>query len=529
MIQDRQTNGNEQSTQTRRQHASRINLENNTQIDKSNPIKTKKIVVPKFKEDKESYLKLIDYKKKAMDKLMKEHLSFVRNKVIEEKDIAMYEICDDDMEFLKDLFPTELELLTTPKEMIDSTVVRKMEAVISFLEKSNDLTELYKKYIDTTFTKEVLDKVIEYWKKKCRIVKRPLLRKNWKIINTNQLYGEVDVNKLAFKNREKKKRPQRNANKVSDEENLNFLQKLKKEKEIALYVCSLILHREKLKLDNLTLLPIGQSESEKSTKMSARIDKHLRSSKRLVIEVDNLINEYNPPVISEPEPAPVIQPVKPQIINNDYSYFTASLIADMHQQNFKFDDFRSDNIQTILNEKIRKINKKQNQVSSNSKEKKIDLTKKINLSESFDYKKQRIIKRPSITNPTSFFIDKVKSDKNNDEDSFYLPNNFTFEPLVKRDYLAFQSEFSHCNLLSDYASNPYVYCGKSNFNNTSKILEKIKLARYNQLIKPLSSFQEETVYNFKDLNHDVEMLANAYLDKIKIGENFKNFMRSAKK
>ena len=201
----------------------------------------------------------------------------------------------------------------------------------------------------------------------------------------------------------------------------------------------------------------------------------------------------------------------------------------MHQQNFKFDDFRSDNIQTILNEKIRKINKKQNQVSSNSKEKKIDLTKKINLSESFDYKKQRIIKRPSITNPTSFFIDKVKSDKNNDEDSFYLPNNFTFEPLVKRDYLAFQSEFSHCNLLSDYASNPYVYCGKSNFNNTSKILEKIKLARYNQLIKPLSSFQEETVYNFKDLNHDVEMLANAYLDKIKIGENFKNFMRSAKK
>ena len=337
------------------------------------------------------------------------------------------------------------------------------------------------------------------------------------------------MNKLAFKNREKRRRPQRNQNKEKDEDNLNFLQKIKKENEIALNVCNLILYREKLKLDSLNLLPIGQSDLSKSDRLSSKIESHLKDAKRLVIHVDDIIREYNPPDESEPEPAPPTPPPKPQIINNDYSYFTASLIADMHQQNFKFADFKSDQIQTVLNEKIKAINKKQNQIASNTTEKKVDLTQRVHMGDVFEYKKQRIIKRASINNPTSFFIDKVKFDKNNDEDRFYLPGNFTFEPLVKRDYLAFQEDFSHCNFLSDYSSNPYVYCGKSNFNNTSKILEKIKLIRYNKLIKPLNCFQEETIYNYKELNLDVEMLADANLEKLKLGENFKNFMKFGKK
>lgn len=507
----------------------RINSTNNTQIDPKNLIKKKKIVVPPFKQDREAYLKLIENKKVAMTSVKKKHMGFIRNMEIEEADINKYELADDDIDFLKKLFPDSFPSDIPNKELNKNPLVKKLEDMISFLEKSNNINELHTKFEDKNFTSALINKVIDYWKRKCRIVKRPLLRKNWKIINTNQLYGEVDVNKLAFKNREKKKRPQRNANRMGDEAVLKMLQKIKKEKEIALKVCQLILTREKLKFDDTHFLDTTKMEKEQWSSLSKKIEKHRKKSKRIIIQADEIIVSYDPPV-ETPAPTPVPVPApKPPVVNNDYSYFTASLISDLTKYGFVFDDFKSENLSKKVNEKIKAINKKQSKVINDAKEKKIDLNRKSNIADMFDPKRQRIIKRASILDPTGFFIDKVKFERSNEEKDFYVSENFTFESLIKRDYSAFNENFSHCNLANDYSRNQYVYCGKSNINNTSGILERVKIKKYNKLLKHKYNFQDEIIYNSKKLAEDLEIQANKFLDNIKIEDKYKSFLKAVKK
>ena len=50
---------------------------------------------------------------------------------------------------------------------------------------------------------KLLEEIKGYWQKKCLLLKRPLLRKNWKVILQEDKYGKYDKLKKAFNKREK--------------------------------------------------------------------------------------------------------------------------------------------------------------------------------------------------------------------------------------------------------------------------------------------------------------------------------------
>lgn len=60
--------------------------------------------------------------------------------------------------------------------------------------------------------------IYQYWFKKCRKFKRPLVRKFWKAILLEDKYGKYDKLKKAFHKREQiKYKQQRKVNKMSSE------------------------------------------------------------------------------------------------------------------------------------------------------------------------------------------------------------------------------------------------------------------------------------------------------------------------
>ena len=311
-------------------------------------------------------------KRRAMEKFAETNIGFAKHieEDSEDEQGCRYEIDDEDLDFLRRLFPKEVRPNLSNQQVNDSPIVRDFERAIAYLEQTADTSFLRIKFTQKLFVAEVLEQIVDFWKKKCRVLKRPLLRVNWKVINTNPLYGDVDVNKIAFRSREKKKRTMRNSLKMTAEDNYDFLTKFREESEIALSIVSMIVRREELKLQAFQMTFCGPNESFHS---NARIEEGLTDTKRYIIRVDEILKKYVPvkplapapvvePPVRRPPPAVAPEPAAPAheapAINNDTSFFISSLIHEMSIYGFEFNDFKSENIKKVLNEKIRNLKQK---------------------------------------------------------------------------------------------------------------------------------------------------------------------------
>lgn len=537
---DATENTAETVTLTRRMREGLIEQKNNTQIDKNNLVANKKIIVPTTKENRDEYLTRIDLKRKAMEKFMEGNIGFVRFIEDEDNDPASrYEVDDEDLEFLKRLFPKELRVSINPMQMVENPMVRDFEKAVAYLELHNDTSFLKIKFNQKLFVQETLDAIVDYWKKKCRILKRPLLRCNWKIINTNPLYGEVDINKIAFRSREKKKRTMRNSYKMTAEDNYDFLNKFKEETEIALSVASMIVRREEMKLHAFQLSYCTPQEYFHS---AGKVDENLTETKRLVIKADEVLKKYVPvppklaPIqvetVKRPEPAvkpePMAQVVEPPSVNNDTSYFISSLIHEMSIYGFEFNDFKSENIKKVLNEKIRNLKQKKVTASLAMNEKCIELQKSSQIVDNFNPSNVLLLKRLTYNSSNQVYLEKVEPEKLKNLKDIYQYENFTSDSLIKRGLSYYDQNFSHCKFSRNESFNPFVYCGKSNLNLSSNILETIKLQRYNNLLQDYFC-EDEKAFGFNEHLQDMHTEAAQYIDQIKISENFRNYVKNVKK
>ena len=517
-----------------------IEQKNNTQIDKNNLIANKKINVPTTKENKEEYIKRIEFQRRAMEQFQKFNIGYVRHFEDEEEEPSTkYELDDEDLEFVKRNFPKEVKPNLSAQQIIENTVVKDFERAIAYLELYNDTSFLNIKFNQKTFTQPNLDAIVDYWKKKCRSLRRPLLRCNWKKINTDPLYGDVDVNKIAFRTREKKKRTMRNSYKMTAQDNYDFLNKFKEENEIALSVVNMVLKREELKLHAFQLSYCNQQEYFHDT---PRIEENLTETKRLVIRVDELIKKYapiKPPPLSIPaepvkkaepttRPEPIAPVIEPSIINNDTSYFISSLIHEMSIYGFEFNDFKSENIKKVLNEKIRNLKQKKTTASLAMNEKCIDLQKSSQKVDTFNPANVLLLKRQTYNSNNEVFIEKVEPEKLKSHKDIYDDEDFTSDSLIKRNLSYYDKNFSHCNLSHNESFNPFVYCGKSNLNLSSNILESIRLKRYNKMLNDYYC-EDDKVFNLNEHLQDIQSEASQYIEQIKIGENFRNYVKNMKK
>ena len=541
-VDDRDGNENaaEAVTLTRRMREGLIEQRNNTQIDKNKIVAIKKIIVPTTKDNTEEYLKHIEFKKKAMEQFKDTNLGYVRHIADEEDDLATkYEIDDEDLSFLKQLFSKDLKSNLTTLQIVENPIVKDFEKAIAYLELQSDTSFLKIKFNPKVASPEILESITEYWKKKCRILKRPLLRYNWKTINTTPLYGDVDINKIAFRSREKKKRTMRNSYKMTAEDNYDFLNKFKEENEIALSVISMVVKRETLKLH---VFQLNYCNSQDYFQNNNKIEENLTETKRLVIRVDELLKKFTPfkpvnlPVQPElvkkiesvPKPEPVVQVPEPVAVNNDTSYFISSLINEMSIYGFEFNDFKSENIKKVLNEKIRNLKQKKVTSSLNMNEKCIDLQKPSQVTDSFNPANIILLKRLAYNTTNEVYIEKVEPERLKSQKDIYFDEDFTSDSLIKRNLSYFDQNFSHCNLSRNESFNPFVYCSKSNLNLSSNIFENLKLQRYNDLLEGYFC-EDEKQHDIYEILHDINNEASQYIEQIKIGENFKNYVRNIKK
>jgi len=144
----------------------------------------------------------------------------------------------------------------------------------------------------TLFPLSVQDKVISYWRERQKELRRPLLRKHWRILHLNNHgYGEQDSNKLAFANRTNNKMNLRKSNRMLN--GMALVEKLKellKENEQVMYMVKMVHQRELLKLDQLLL---GFNKKDIS-KYLPPLTQHLESSKYLITQVKEQILHDEP-------------------------------------------------------------------------------------------------------------------------------------------------------------------------------------------------------------------------------------------
>lgn len=530
----------ENLTLTRRMREGLIEQKNNTQIDKNNLVANRQIVVPKTKENREEYLRRIDFKRKMMEKFKETNIGFARHiEDDEEEQGDKYEMDDEDAEFVKRIFPKEVRPNLTPQQIVESPLVRDFEKAIAYLEVSNDTSFMRIKFGQKMFSPEILESIVEYWKKKCRILKRPLLRLNWKVINTNPLYGEVDINKIAFRSREKKKRTMRNSLKMTSEDNFDFLNKFKEESEIALTVVSMIIKREELKLQAFQLSFCGPQEAFHSNQ---RIEEGLADTRRFVGRVDEILKKFAP---AKPAPAPLpVETVKRQepvakpeppvhvaevpVVNNDTSFFISSLIHEMSIYGFEFNDFKSENIKKVLNEKIRNLKQRRVTTSLALNEKCIDLKRDSQVADNFNPANILLVKRSTYNAANDVYMEKVEPEKLKNQREIFQTDDFVSDSLIKRNLTFYDDNFSHCKFSRNESFNPFVYCGKSNLNLSSSILEAIKLQRYNSLLGDYYC-EDDKAFGLSENFQDMQTEASQYIEQIKIAENFRNYTKNIKR
>lgn len=181
------------------------------------------------------------------------------------------------------------------------------------------------------FPPEVQNRVISYWHARQKRLRRPLLRRHWRILHlSNHGFGEQDNNKLAFANRANNKMNLRKSNRMlSGMPLVEKLKELLKENEQALFIVKMVRQREVLKMDQLTL---GFNQKDVA-KYSKRVGEHLDVCRGLVERVKDKVLSDQPFAESNRE--------EKEDNEQDFLVFFTNIINELNELDLRLDDFKS--------------------------------------------------------------------------------------------------------------------------------------------------------------------------------------------
>ena len=263
-----------------------------------------------------------------------------------EPDPTLYDATPKDILFLRD----ELNVLDNPNS------VSQFEQLIQYFEqtehkdfdkyfkntKSNPLSskpvllkpklpnnDLYLEGLPL-FPRPLQDRVIAYWRKRQKELRRPLLRKHWRILHlSNHGYGEQDNNKLAFANRTNNKMNLRKSNRMlSGLPLVDKLKELRRENEQAIYMVKMVRQRELLKLDQV-LMAFNRKDA---SKFAERLSKNVSISRQLLMQVkDKVLSDE-----------PFAEPNREDKEDNeqDYLAYFCNIVSELDQLDLQLDHFR---------------------------------------------------------------------------------------------------------------------------------------------------------------------------------------------
>jgi hypothetical protein len=524
---------------TRRKEQNMMEKSENIQIDKSKTIDKKDILIPKAQEVYEISDEILKFKKDLTARLHESQPGYIHfAEICPHPDPEEYELEDEDLTFLKRIFPKELKVAISPQQILTNPIILDFLKLIEYIELTRDFNCTKAHLTSQKFTPEVLEKVIDYWKYKTAKTKYPLLRRFWKGNIKKTEFGELDPLRVAFREREKERMRLRKIMKLTEQEILEKLQQMKSEAEIALVEARMIVAREQIKMYSLHL----QINKEELPFSAGSIKSEYGSKWNDVLHsADKIIQVYNPPpipivepkvreqpVIVEQSPTPAPLPV-PKPVDNDMAFFISSLISELYLYGFELSDFKSDNIKT-LNEKIRKLKRPSTQTVANSLERTLFFGPPQQKPMKPEPENLVLYKILSYSNPSDVFIEKQSEESFLDADLHsYQRENFVHDFLAKRDLDYFRSQYSMCRTPTTLGSNPYVFCGGNDYSNNNSHLERLKTRHYSKILGSAgveSDHLENTFYPYHKSIHDGNLvqLAQRQLTDMKFEVKFKNFL-----
>lgn len=390
-----------------------------------------------------------------------------------------YEADDNDLEFIFQLFSGEFNTRDKSPAVLNKAVVRDFETAISYFELHKEINFSDIELESQAYSYETLELVKVYWQSRCRLLRRPLLRTNWKVVNTTPLYGEVDERRIAFKSRETRKRAVRPSRRQPLEEHLTVYTEFRDDHELFMKICQLTLQREKLKYHELLL----EASAVVNPTVVGGIEQALVDSKRVHEEAAEIVHgHYNADKVEVDEKTCSESTPELNYVDNDEACFIATLLKEMAVIGLEFDDFKAANIKTQLNEKIRELKRVKSTSTPVSNERTIQLCAPKAPGATFDPSKYIIFNRLLYNSYNDVYIEKTTAEKLDDAADKYDKEDYTSSSLVKRDLSRCDANFSHCRLSNNPGMNPFSsHCGIQ-CSSSNSLFNTIQRQRYEKLL-----------------------------------------------
>jgi hypothetical protein len=511
----------------------------NIKIDKSRAIDKKDILIPQAQQGFEIAKDILKAKKEIAAKLKESQPGYVIfSKACPHPNPEVYEIEDEDITFLKRIFPQELKDWTYLNQVFQNPIITDFTSLIEYIDLTRDFSCSKLALSSNKFSPEAIAKFVEHWKNKTNKSKYPLIRKLWKTNVKKNEFGELDELRIAFRERERERMRLRKIMKLSDNEILENLVQMKKEAEISLLETRMILAREQLKY---YLLQIRDNRDDLPFSLTHIKSEILPKYDEIILEAEEVIEEcsrapaevqeqkINELVAVEPLIAPIIL-LPPKLVHNDIAYFISSLISELSVYGFALNDFKYENLKR-LNEKIRKLKRPQSQCMTSFLERTLDFT----LVQSSHVPNPRFdklvfFKEISFTNPYDCFVEKFSEKQLACFDSFeYKSKNFAYDYLVKRDINHFKSNCSMYRVPLSLGQNPFLSGNKNSHSRNNSFIESIKLNKYNDIFGEIpvgDSLEEDFIfpYNNSFRNEGFSRSAEKQLTDMSFELRFKSFM-----
>ena len=274
----------------------------------------------------------------------------------------LYEVTPDDREHIQHQIVPEISL----EMALSEKGLREFERLIEHFERTEhrDFDQYFKNqrnklnatknstlkpklpnidlYLSSTkiYSQKAQDLVIKYWRDRQKELKRPLLRRHWKILHlSNHGFGEQDNNKIAFAPRQNNKMTLRKGNRLLSGMPLALkLKELLNENKQAHLLVKMVAARERLKLARLQCEFPRISPLETHGEVDFLVSKELTTGKEILEEFNTTYATIHGSDRVRPEKADKEQ---------DLLTYYANIVLELERLDLELADFEPPNMDKI--------------------------------------------------------------------------------------------------------------------------------------------------------------------------------------
>jgi len=528
---------NNNEVMTRRKDNTLNEQKSNFQIEQPQALLPKKQIATPIVEEKANFKNNItELKRLQLIKLKEEHVGYIRlQDFTNAPSPELFEPENDDLEFLKSLYPKDFK----PLSFIDPAVFnlgiyKDFIKVIEYIEATRDFSFKNLSMTNSKFTPETLSKLVDYWKSKTSRTKYPLKRKYWAANIKKEEFGKLNQLRIAYRDRDTEKRKNtRCLRKLSNAELLNQLKIIKETSKTIESLLNLELIREKLRYVSLK----GQLEGNDTVKQFK--DRELKDMDDEIKNGRLLYESYNPPISPPKSPSLVVPvlPVPDMIIpkipvqpDNQIAYFISTLMIELGKYDFDINEIRADNIPHI-NNKIKALKQSHSYQGQVATQEKIICTR-VNpvRPQPPSFEDYVPVKRFSYSCANDVFIDKVDLKKFQYELKEEKNNNLIPDFVLKRDLSRLCQDYSMFRVNAASGSNPDVYCDTGNYSTSNTNFENLKNWKYVKLLEDVPEF-DDSAMEIQTMEMEVQpisLIAKAEQDisELNLGNNYKSWLNN---